>query len=179
MASVDSRDLRAWAAGDLVTCAVLFTDMVSSTDLNHQLGDAAMNDIRDAHFAAVEPLYKAHEGYLVTDLGDGYLFVFRTVIQAFDFVLTLREVPGHELVTIHAGLSIGPVTVKNNTVHGETVSLAARLEGVAQRNEIYVCRETKLHIDKYRAPRHANLPWQQTRRKLKGFSTLPVWVVTS
>src|SRR5205809_7745055 len=77
--------------------------------------------------------------YLVTDLGDGYLLVFRTVIHAFDFVLQLRSAPGHQLVAVHAGVSVGPVTVKNNTVYGETVSFAARLESVAQRDEICVC----------------------------------------
>ena len=180
MSSRDSRDLKHWAlgenTGDIATLAVVFTDIVGSTSLNHSLGDAMMNEVRDAHFATVEPLYKAHSGYLVTDLGDGYLLVFHTVIHAFDFVLQLRNAPGHQLIAVHAGVSVGLVTIKHNTVYGETVSFAARLEGVAKRDEICVCTEAKSHIDTYRAPRHSNLPWKHTRRRLKGFPTLPIWV---
>lgn len=182
MSFTDSCDLKYWAigdnTGDSATLAVVFTDIVGSTSLNHSIGDDMMNEVRDAHFATVEPLYKAHLGYLVTDLGDGYLLVFRTVIHALDFVIQLRNAPGHQLVAVHAGLSVGPVTIKNDTVYGETVSFAARLEGVAKRDEICVCTEAKFHIDKYRAPRHSNLPWKQTRRRLKGFPSLPIWVLS-
>src|SRR5262245_16138639 len=108
MTSRASGDLKYWAiganAGESATLAVVFTDIVGSTRLNYTLGDAMMNEVRDAHFAAVEPLYKAYSGYLVTDLGDGYLLVFRTVIQALDFVIQLRNAPGHPLVAVHAGL---------------------------------------------------------------------------
>src|SRR5262249_30388450 len=160
------------------TLAVVFTDIVGSTSLNHRVGDVMMNEVREAHFAAVEPLYKAHSGYLVTDLGDGYLLVFRTVIQAFDFLIQLRNAPGHQLVAVHAGVSVGPVTIKHNTVYGASVCLAARVEARARRIEFGVGPAAKHHIDPPRPPRHPIFQGNPPRRRLQGFPTLPMWVVT-
>ena len=177
------RDLKTWAIGetpgDIATLAVVFTDIVGSTFMTHMRGEVVMKGIRTAHKAAVEPLYKAHWGYLVHDLGDGFLIVFRTVIDAFDFALELREGPGHPDINVHCGLAVGPVTVTPENVYGETVNLAARLEGAAKAQEIYVCGQSKAHIDTYRDPRHVNLPWRKTRPKLQGLPPRAVWVVTS
>lgn len=170
-------NLRAWAGGELVNLGVVFTDITSSTILNERVGDAAMNAIREAHREAVEYWATAYAGFVVTDLGDGYLVVFRTVIQALDFVLQLRDAPGHALVTIHAGVTTGPVTVRHNTIYGRVVTLAARLEDAAKSNEICICSESKNHLDAYRTPRHVALPWQHLQCEFVGFPPLDVWRV--
>src|SRR5271154_6908263 len=54
--NVENKPLIEWAGGARVTLAIVFTDIVGSTALGVQLGDAAMKEVRRAHFAYSETL---------------------------------------------------------------------------------------------------------------------------
>ncbi len=47
----EHKPLLEWAGGARVTLAIIFTDIVDSTALNIELGDTAMREVRDRHFA--------------------------------------------------------------------------------------------------------------------------------
>ena len=61
---------------DRVLATVLFTDIVSSTELADERGDAAWRDTLDRHDATVQREIAAHRGILVKSTGDGVLARF-------------------------------------------------------------------------------------------------------
>ncbi len=154
---------------NIAVLAVVFTDINGSVALYHKLGDETMGDILDSHFTQCETLLTQHRGWMVGNRGDGLLVVFRAVTDALDFVLALRDNTGHDLITIHAGVDVGPVVMKDNHIFGGAVNYAARLEDEAVGSEILLSDSAKTHINAYRAKRHAELEWNKRLRGLKDF----------
>jgi len=181
MATLSKKGLKEWAVGigteNQAVLAIGFTDIAGSTVLNRQLGDERMSEVRDAHFAHSHMLCQEYHGYVVKTLGDGLLVAFHAATHALDFLLALRADTGHELVTLHAGLYVGPVVIQDNDVFGTTVNYTARLEGAAKRDEILVSASVKAHIDTYGAQRHMTLQWAKRIHKLQGFDRRPIWAV--
>lgn len=57
-----TRKFHDWAGGDRVTLAIVFTDVVGSTALGEEIRDAAMNEVRRAHFAQSRKLIDQFKG---------------------------------------------------------------------------------------------------------------------
>jgi class 3 adenylate cyclase len=62
-----SETLGEWARDDLVTLAIVFTDIVGSTALGRALGDEQMNSVRRAHFGRSRALLAQHAGREIYD----------------------------------------------------------------------------------------------------------------
>jgi class 3 adenylate cyclase len=126
------------------TVTVLFTDLVDSTHLNQQHGDEVANAIRrDVEQRAME-LVDRHRGVLVKGMGDGLMVAFQSARRA---VACAREIqvavadrnrahPGQQAI-MRIGLHTGEVIEENGDLHGETVIIAKRIEGVAPAGGIY------------------------------------------
>jgi class 3 adenylate cyclase len=56
--------------------ALLFTDLVGSTELLDRLGDDAAEDLRRVHFSLLRQAVAATEGEEVKGMGDGLMVVF-------------------------------------------------------------------------------------------------------
>ena len=56
--------------------AVLFTDLVGSTELMVRLGDGAFDELRGEHFARLREVVAAHDGTEVKNTGDGVMATF-------------------------------------------------------------------------------------------------------
>ena len=61
---------------DRVLATVLFTDIVSSTELAIELGDRRWLDLREAHHSVVRQHLERHHGTEVETTGDGFLATF-------------------------------------------------------------------------------------------------------
>src|SRR3981081_3501830 len=95
--------------------AVLFTDLVGSTELMGSLGAASFDGLRGKHFACLGRVVKSHGGVEVKNTGDGILATFTSAVdalaaavaaqQAVDRQARTDEVP----VAIRVGLAIGEV----------------------------------------------------------------------
>jgi class 3 adenylate cyclase len=122
------------------TAVVLFTDIVDSTTLTEQLGDAAFRDasrgldaglraaIRDAGGAAIE-------GKL---LGDGVLATFPSAAQAIDGARRCLALSAASELGLHIGLHAGDVIREDNNVYGGAVNIASRICGLSAPGEILV-----------------------------------------
>lgn len=157
--------------------AVVFADMVNSVVLHNNLGGEEMDKVRDAYFAHARSLSEENDGFVVKTTGDALLVIFRSAICALDYALAVRRNTGHRLVSIHAGIDVGPVLLKRNDVFGRAVDFAARLEGKAGEDEILVSSAVKSHIQEFRANRHKGLRWNNRTCDFKGFGECTVWSV--
>ncbi len=69
---------------------VLFTDMVDSTELASEIGDARWRQVLDEHDALCARIVKAHGGRVVKQMGDGVLALFEQTGRAVVAALDLR-----------------------------------------------------------------------------------------
>jgi len=126
----------------------LFTDIKGSTALYEQLGDAkAYNLVRD-HFKVLFEAVEKNQGVVVKTIGDAVMASFLQPSLALEAALTVHQtidalkIPGtDESVVVKMGIHGGPaiaVTMNQRFDYfGQTVNKAARIQGLAQDQEIY------------------------------------------
>jgi class 3 adenylate cyclase len=99
------------------------------------------------------------------------MVAFRTAVEALDFTLALARNPGHERITMRAGIHVGQVSIKGGDAFGAMVNYTARVAGSALGPEIWVSDRAKGDIDEEKAKSHAALSWMEHPAcELKGFS---------
>ncbi len=123
------------------TVAVLFTDLVGSTELASRIGERAYAELRRAHFATLRRAIDQAGGEEVKGLGDGLLAVLDSAAAALDCAVAMQQ--SVELESrlglphaIRVGVALGDVTFEEGDVYGTAVVQAARLVGVAQGGQI-------------------------------------------
>ena len=170
---------KAWAGGERVTLAIVFTDVVGSTALGHEVGDAEMNDVRRANFAQGQKLLGQHNGREIKTIGDSFMVAFKSVEETLDFALALQSKPGHPKIQVRAGIHVGVMQVEGNDVFGGTVNFAARVVGAIKEAEIWLSDRAKEDIVALKASRHSGLKWQQQNAvEMKGFpGTFTLWAL--
>ncbi len=180
-AEVQTHSFLAWAGDQQATLALVFTDVVGSTDMEYTLGDEGMNAVRAAHFTQTRKLLKQYDGREVKTTGDGFLAAFRAALRAFDFAVALQAEPGHAQVAVRAGIHVGPTQIVEGDIYGSTVNFAARVSAMATGAEIWVSNRAKQDIDLYKAFHHRALTWQEHAGcELQGFpDKYTLWSVST
>jgi len=164
------QSFREWAGSDRMTLAIVFTDIVDSTLLAHELGNEGMAQVRLAHFKRARKLIDRLNGYEIKTVGDEFMVAFHTSIDALDFALELHGETGDPRVRIRVGINVGPVSVEKQDAHGTTVNYAARVMSMAEAGGVWLSNEAKNHVDQEKATRHGSLHWQKHPDcVLKGF----------
>ncbi len=158
--------------------AILFTDIVGSTEMTARLGDRLATELIRAHDSIVRRCLSACDGREVKHTGDGIMASFPDSARGVDCAIRIqREFQkynrnGSEPIHVRIGLDSGEPVEDSNDLFGATVQLAARLCAEAAPDQILVsetiCRE---HGD-------AALFKRAEQRQLKGFAApVGVWSV--
>lgn len=117
---------------------VVFTDIVDSTTLAAQQGDARWSATLDLHDSMAASLAAAHDGRVVKSTGDGVLAVFDGPARAVRFAMGLREAIRPLGLEQRAGLHAGEVERRREDVAGMAVHIAARVQAEAGPGEVLV-----------------------------------------
>jgi class 3 adenylate cyclase len=122
---------------------VLFTDIVGSTKLAAELGDAGWRALLERHDALVVQAVHGARGSLVKRLGDGALSAFDGPAQAIRAARRLREAAGELGIEIRAGVHTGECEVRGGDLAGIAVHIGARVSATAAPGEILVSRTVR------------------------------------
>jgi class 3 adenylate cyclase/predicted ATPase len=150
---------------------VLFCDLVDSTALSRRMDPEDLQDIIRRFLDGCTQAVGRFNGYIAKYMGDGMLVYFgyphayendaeRAVyagLAILDTVTGLTQETPHPEFAIAAriGMATGPVvvgevmgqdTAKERSVFGETPNLAARLQALAQPNQLIIDPVTKRHV---------------------------------
>ena len=134
-----ARRLRLWGAGgggSTVTTenvAVLFTDIVGSTELSQRLSQDLADEVRRDHVSVLRQAIAEAGGREVKNLGDGLMVVFSSASAALACAVAMQQ--GVELanrgadhaVGLRVGISGGEVVTEEDDYFGDPVVEAARL----------------------------------------------------
>ncbi len=166
-----TKSFQEWAGGEVVTLAIVFTDVLASTALGERIREEEMNEVRRAHFGQTRKLIARHQGREIKTIGDSFMAAFKSSNSALDFARALQETTGHPLVQVRAGIHIGPMHIEKGDVFGGTVNFAARVVGAIKGAEIWTSDRAKEDIDRLGAKRHQPLEWQlHDDVEMRGFS---------
>ena len=126
---------------------ILFTDIVGSTQMTQELGDAAAMNVLHVHDTIVRDALKKHGGREVKHTGDGIMASFASVAGSINTAITTQRgisdynqtAPIHDL-HVRIGLCAGEPVEKNQDLFGTSVQLAARICDHADADQILVAR---------------------------------------
>ncbi|HVT22143.1 MAG TPA: adenylate/guanylate cyclase domain-containing protein [Mycobacteriales bacterium] len=122
-----------------VFAAVLFTDLVGSTEEVARRGDGPWRSLLADHLAMVRTEVERHGGRFVKDLGDGTLCTFPAPGAAIRCAHALVRRAETQLgVPMRAGVHAGEIELQGDDVAGLNVHIAARVSALAQAREVLV-----------------------------------------
>lgn len=133
--------------------AVLFTDIVGSTELTALRGDEDARAIRTQHDKLVRKQLTAHRGREVQTTGDGFLVTFSSVRSAVSCACGIQLAQAKhnqrhpdQALSLRLGLNAGEVSFRDDGLFGSAVNLAARVMAKAGPGEILVTEVVKLLV---------------------------------
>jgi class 3 adenylate cyclase len=145
----DPPSAKTTAISDTAFRAIMFTDMVGSTEMTTQLGDTMAVELLRAHDAIIRRCLEQHRGVEVKHLGDGIMASFDDVPASVASAVKIQE----ELasynrnsktpIRVRIGVHAGEPVEESGDLFGSAVQLAARICDTAQANAILVSREVK------------------------------------
>src|SRR6516225_3173271 len=131
--------------------AVLLADVVGYSRL---MGvDEERTHVQLAEYVKdlIEPKVSEHHGRLIRSMGDGFLVEFDSSADAVCCALEIQgeltrreaEADADRRIRLRIGINTGDVIVDDRDIYGNSVNIAARLEGLAEPGEIYVSRSVR------------------------------------
>jgi class 3 adenylate cyclase len=135
----------------------VFTDLKASTELYERVGDLQAYDLVKAHFGVLGEAVQQESGAVVKTIGDAVMATFATPDRGMAAVLRMRaamralnERNGCEDLMLKIGIHEGPclaVTLNDRLDYfGQTVNIAARVQGLATSAAIFAT-EPVVHHD--------------------------------
>lgn len=118
--------------------AVLFTDIVGSTQLATSLGDRRWRELQQAHADVVNRELRRVNGRMVQDLGDGFLCLLPSPGRAVECALALVDAVRHLGLEIRTGIHAGEIELRGEGVSGINVHIGARVSLLAKPGEVLV-----------------------------------------
>jgi len=113
--------------------AILFTDIVGSTELSQRLSVEVADEVRRGHFSILRQAITEAGGTEVKNLGDGLMVVFNSASAALGCAVSMQQRvdqgnrSGVEAVGLRVGLSVGEASNEDGDYFGDPVVEAARL----------------------------------------------------
>jgi class 3 adenylate cyclase len=144
---------------------VMFVDLVGSTEMSTQIDVEDMREIITSYQNTVASMVESHNGFVAKFMGDGVLCYFgwpqaneddagRAVRAGLAIIsgVKLLNGPNGEQLSTRVGIASGVVVVgdlvgsgssEEAAVVGETPNLAARLQGLAEPDQLVLPEETR------------------------------------
>src|SRR6202142_276830 len=133
----------------ITSLTFLFTDLKGSTALYERVGDLAAFDLVRAHFRALLEIIASEKGAVVKTIGDAVMATFIRPEHAIVAGLRMRaamdalnaERGTDDLVVkigIHEGPCLAVMLNERQDYFGQTVNIAARVQGLATSQAIHV-----------------------------------------
>lgn len=145
---------------------ILFTDLKGSTEMYDKIGDLKAFALVRQHFDRLGKVVFRQAGAIVKTIGDAVMATFNTpvgavgaALQMLDEIDAFNKEHGDQAlilkIGIHHGTSIAVTLNDRLDYFGQTVNIAARVQGLAGSEEIYITEDVydaagvKEHLAKY------------------------------
>jgi class 3 adenylate cyclase len=139
--------------------AILFADVVGSTQLYDEYGDAKASETVARCLDVMKEATLQHRGTVIKTIGDEVMSTFPTVDEAMAAARQMQQrisedssAPGRIPVSIRIGCHYGPVVQERNDIFGAAVHTANRMTSQAKARQIVMSGPTVDRLsDEWRA----------------------------
>jgi class 3 adenylate cyclase len=150
--SVEFASSRTFAVGaeeevERVLATILFTDIVGSTAILEERGDALWRRLLLEHNARIRAELDRYRGREIITTGDGFLAVFDGAARAVRAADAMTRSVKDLAIEIRAGLHTGEVELSGGQARGVAVHAAARVAALAGPGEVLVTGTTRDLLD--------------------------------
>ncbi|MCE9582165.1 MAG: adenylate/guanylate cyclase domain-containing protein [Planctomycetes bacterium] len=175
-----SEALRPGEEIEVGSLCVLFTDLLESTRMYHELGDARAFGLVMQHFDVLKRHVAEEDGALVKTIGDAVLAIFRRPVSAVRALLKASEElaqpkAGGRPLMLKAGIHFGPaiaVTLNDRLDYfGSTVNITARLVGLCSGGDLVISSQVRNDAEVSALLAGSGHRVEELRASLKGFDT--------
>ena len=118
--------------------AVMFTDLVGSTERAASLGDENWKSVLDRHDAAVRVIVGRCGGSVIKTTGDGVLALLPSAGDSLRVAAAVRRDLIAEGLDVRIGVHVGDIDRRGDDVSGLAVNIASRVMSTAGPGEIVV-----------------------------------------
>jgi class 3 adenylate cyclase len=136
----------------ILSLTFLFSDLKGSTELYERVGDLVAFDLVKEHFRVLNEIIASEKGAVVKTIGDAVMATFATPDRAVSAAIRMREAMSdlgaqrqEQNLLLKMGIHEGPclaVTLNERQDYfGQTVNLAARVQGLAASRAIVVTEQ--------------------------------------
>jgi class 3 adenylate cyclase len=142
---------------------VMFSDLVGSTALSARMDPEDLREVISAYQKCVAEIVQRFGGFVAKFMGDGVLVYFgypqaheddaeRAVRAGLELVAAVGALKTHAVLQTRIGIATGLVVVgdligsgasQEQAIVGETPNLAARLQGIAEPNNVVIAESTR------------------------------------
>jgi class 3 adenylate cyclase len=129
---------RSGAEGDVVLAAVLFTDIVASTERQVRVGGREWSRLSDRHDAMTREALARHRGQEVKTTGDGFLAIFDVTGRALRCAAEIVNGAKDMGFEVRTGVHTGEFEMRGDDLGGLAVTLAKRVCDLAGPGEVLV-----------------------------------------
>src|SRR5215471_15228468 len=165
----------------ITSLTFLFTDLKGSTELYERVGDLIAFDLVREHFRVLNEIVAGEAGAVVKTIGDAVMATFPTPDRAVAAALRMREAMqdlnggrhGEDLllkIGIHEGPCLAVVLNDRQDYFGQTVNIAARVQGLADSRTILASGPVVTHPQASTLLEANGLKPASQRRALRGIT---------
>jgi class 3 adenylate cyclase len=163
----------------ITSLTFMFTDLKGSTALYDRVGDLVAFDLVREHFRVLNDIVAAETGAVVKTIGDAVMATFSTPDRAVAAALRIRDAmqdigDGHGgqgllvKIGIHEGPCLAVVLNDRQDYFGQTVNIAARVQGLAVSRAIFATGPVIEHLGTSKLLESAGLKPMPQRAALRG-----------
>jgi len=128
---------------------IMFSDIKGSTAIFESRGDIEGRAMIQQHNELLFPLIERHNGKVIKTMGDAIMSSFEEPLQAVKSAIDIQKTlffynQGREeleQIQVRIGIDTGRSLVETEDVFGEVVIVAARLENIAQPEQILISKQ--------------------------------------
>jgi class 3 adenylate cyclase len=165
----------------ITSLTFLFTDLKGSTALYERVGDLVAYDLVRQHFHILQAVVAAQAGAIVKTIGDAVMAIFPTPDRALAAALRMREEmarinaerQNQDLllkIGIHEGPCLAVMLNESQDYFGQTVNLAARVQGLASSRAILATKSVVEDPKAAKLLQHAGIRPTMQRAALRGIA---------
>jgi adenylate cyclase len=135
-------------ADQLQHCCIVFADIAGSTRLFERLGDLRAREMIGHGIGLLRTITEAYNGRVVKTIGDEIMSVFDAAQDATNACIEMQRcviddaILASERIGLRVGLHAGEVLAEGDDVFGDAVNTAARMVGMAKREQIITTAAT-------------------------------------
>jgi class 3 adenylate cyclase len=137
---------RSGAEGEVVMAAVLFTDIVGSTEHQARMGQREWSRLTDQHDGMVRAALARHRGQEVKTTGDGFLATFDATGRALRCAAEILAAAKGIGLELRAGLHTGEIEIRGDDIAGLAVSIAKRICDLGAPGQVLVSEAVRMNM---------------------------------